>query len=69
MMRDPVFNQGDKVTPLYPSGYDLTVGKVYEVVKYEAPFPDENFTWPAYVEVLDDRGKFVVAHARRFELV
>ena len=31
--------------PLYTSGYHLTVGKVYEVVKYEAPFPDENFTW------------------------
>ena len=68
MMRDPVFNQGDKVTPLYSSGYHLTVGKVYEVVKYEAPFPDENFTWPAYVEFHDDRGRLAVAHAHRFKL-
>ena len=66
MMRDPVFNVGDKITPLYSSGYHLTIGKVYEVVKFDPPFPDENFTWPAYVEFLDDRGKLTVAHARRF---
>ena len=69
MMTEPVFSVGDKITPIYSSGYHLTVGKVYEVVKYEAPFPDENFTWPAYVEIIDDRGKFAVAHARRFKLV
>ena len=68
-MRDPVFKAGDKVTPNYSSGYHLTMGKVYEVVKYDPPFPDENFTWPAYVEFHDDRGKLVVAHARRFENV
>ena len=66
MMRDPVFTVGDKVTPVYTSGYHLTEGKVYEVVKYEPLFPEENFTWPAYVEICDDRGKFVVAHARLF---
>ena len=69
MMTEPVFSVGDKITPVYTSGYHLTMGKVYEVVKYEAPFPDENFTWPAYVEIIDDRGKFAVAHARRFKLV
>lgn len=69
MMTDPVFTVGDKVTPLYSSGYHLTLGKVYEVVKYDPPYPDENFTWPAYVEIHDDRGKLVVAHARRFESV
>ena len=37
-MRDPVFNVGDKVTPLYTSGYHLTIGKVYEVVKFDPPF-------------------------------
>ena len=68
-MRDPVFSKCDKVTPIYTSGYHLTAGKVYEVVSYDPPFPDEYFTWPAYVEVLDDRGKFVAAHARRFEKV
>ena len=68
-MTEPVFNVGDKVTPVYTSGYHLTAGKVYEVVAYDPPLPDMNFTWPAYVEVLDDRGKFVAAHARRFEKV
>ena len=65
-MHDPVFNVGDKVTPLYTSGYDLTMGKVYEVVKYDPPFCEVNFTWPAYVEFHDDRGKLTVAHAHRF---
>ena len=66
MMSDPVFSQGDRITPVYSSGYHLTMGKVYEVVKYEAPFPEDFFTWPAYVEIHDDRGKLAVAHARRF---
>ncbi len=67
MMRDPVFSVGDKITPIYPSGYDLTMGKVYEVVKYDPPYPDENFTWPAYVQIHDDRSVLVTAHARRFK--
>ena len=67
MMRDPVFKPGDKVTPNYSSGYHLTMGKVYEVVKYEAPFYYEGFKWPAYVEIIDDRGVLVTAHARRFK--
>ena len=67
MMRDPVFNVGDKITPLYSSGYHLTIGTVYVVVKYESSFCEETFTWPAYVEFLDDRGKLAVAHARRFK--
>ena len=69
MMHDPVFSVGDRITPIYSSGYHLTMGKVYEVVKFDPPFPDENFTWPAYVEFHDDRGVLVTAHARRFELV
>lgn len=64
-----MFNVGDKVTPNYSSGYHLTAGKVYEVVKYDPPFHEEYFTWPAYVTFHDDRGKLVTAHARRFELV
>jgi hypothetical protein len=68
-MTDPVFNVGDMVTPTYTSGYHLTMGNVYAVVSYDPPLPDMNFTWPAYVEVLDDRGKLVAAHARRLELV
>ena len=67
-MTDPVFKVGDKVTPLYTSSYHLTMGKVYEVVTYDPPFSEETFTWPAYVKVIDDHGKCVVAHARRFKL-
>ena len=67
-MTDPVFKVGDKVTPVYSSDYHLTMGKVYEVVTYDPPFSEETFTWPAYVEVIDDRGKHAVAHARRFKL-
>ena len=67
-MTDLVFKTGDKVTPVYSSGYHLTMGKVYVVVTYDPPFSEETFTWPAYVEVIDDRGKCVVAHARRFKL-
>ena len=66
-MTDPVFKKGDKVAPLYTSGYHLTMGKVYVVVAYDPPFSEETFTWPAYVEVIDDRGKHTVAHARRFK--
>ena len=66
-MNDPVFKAGDKVTPVYSSDYHLTMGKVYEVVTYDPPFSEETFTWPAYVEVIDDRGKHTVAHARRFK--
>lgn len=68
-MTDPVFKKGDKITPIYSSDYHLTLGKVYVVVIYDPPFSEETFTWPAYVEFHDDRGKLVVAHARRFKLV
>ena len=68
-MTDPVFKKGDKFTPLYTSGYHLTIGKVYVVVKYDPPFSEETFTWPAYVEFHDNRGVLVTAHARRFKPV
>lgn len=70
-MTEPVFDVGDKVTPVYTSDYHLTLGKVYVVVKYEPPYPDpdpdRDFMWPAYVEFHDDRGVLVPAHARRFK--
>ena len=67
-MTDPTFKVGDKVTPVYSSGHHLTMGKVYVVVSYDPPFSEETFTWPAYVQIHDDRGKLVTAHARRFKL-
>ena len=69
MMTEPVFSVGDKVSPIYTSGYHLTEGKIYVVVSYDPPYPDENFTWPAYVQIHDDRGKLATAHARRFKPV
>ena len=67
-MTDPVFKKGDRVKPVYTSGYHLSMGKVYVVVSYDPPFSEETFTWPAYVETHDDRGTLIVAHARRFKL-
>ena len=63
-MTEPVFDVGDKITPVYTSDYHLTLGKVYVVVSYESSFCEETFTWPAYVEFHDDRGVLVTAHAR-----
>ena len=67
-MSDPVFEKGDKITPLYTSDYHLTVGKVYKVVTYDPPWSEENYTWPAFVQIHDDHGTLIVAHARRFKL-
>ena len=67
-MTDPVFEKGDKVTPLYSTGYHLTMGKVYVVVTCDPPFSEEIFMWPAYVQIHDDLGRLVTAHARRFKL-
>ena len=66
-MTDPVFTEGQMVTPLYTSGYAITMGKEYTVLKYEPQFADVNFTWPPYVHFVDDFGKKCVAHARRFK--
>ena len=67
MMRDPVFSKGDKVMPIYLSGYHLTMGKV---TRWSATAcPSQNYTWPAVVQIHDDRGKLSTAHARRFKLV
>ena len=68
-MTDPVFKAGDKVSPVYTTDYHLTKGKVYVVVTYSPPFPEEIFTWPAYVQIHDDLGKLVTAYARRFKQV
>ena len=67
-MTVPVFKRGDKVSPRYTSGYRLTKGKVYKVVSYVPPWPEEIFMWPAVVQIHDDLGKLVTAHARRFKL-
>lgn len=66
-MTDPVFNEGQTVTPIYTNGYDITWGKEYQVVLYEPQFVDDNFTWPAYVHFVDDSGRKCIAHARRFK--
>lgn len=66
-MTDTVFNKGQLVTPVYTAGYDLTMGKEYQVTEYEPQFADDNYTWPAYVHFVDDFGKKCISHARRFK--
>lgn len=51
------------------SGYAFTEGKHYTVEKYEPSVADLNFTWPAYLHVVDDNGKVAVCHAHRFDPV
>ena len=68
-MADPVFEPGDKVTPRYTRGYDISMGKSYEVISYEPRDPQPTFTWPAYVCVADNSGREVKAHAFRFTKV
>lgn len=69
MLTCPVFAPSDAVTPIYTDGYLLTMGRVYTVEAYEPRMPDSGgFTWPAYVHLLDDNGRSVVAHAARFRL-
>ena len=66
-MTDPVFIEGQMVTPVYTNGYALTMGKEYKVVIYEPQLVDGSFTWPAYVHFVNDLGKLCIAHARRFK--
>jgi hypothetical protein len=60
---------GDTVICRNPHGYTFTEGKEYTVISYQPECPDEdlaNFTWPAYVEVINDAGRKVLCHASRF---
>lgn len=63
---------GDKVVCRASRGYHFTTGAVYTVLAYEASWSDPdalNYTWPAYVVVVDDWGKRAHCHAHRFEAV
>ena len=66
-MTEPVFQVDQKITPLYTSGYAITMGKEYMVLKYEPAVRDAEFTWPPYVHFVDDFGNKCIAHARRFK--
>ena len=59
-------NVGDKVRCVGSRGYFFTTNKVYEVIGYQPEYPDQNFTWSAYVSVADDLGSEVWCHASRF---
>jgi hypothetical protein len=63
------FEKNQQVVCQNPEGYSLTMGKPYTVLWY---WPSEGsdlpgFTWPAYVDLMDDRGKKVTCHASRFK--
>lgn len=57
---------GDTVVCRGSRGYLFTTGKEYTVQDYQPEAHDTNFTWPAYVQVIDDCGKKVWCHAHRF---
>ena len=59
-------NEGDVVVCRDPSGYLLTEGKEYTLVEYSPRCAIDGFVWPAYVTVVDDRNRQVMAHANRF---
>ncbi len=62
-------NAGDIVVCRGSRGYNFTTGKQYTVVAYEPESREMTFTWPAYVQIVDDDGKTVHCHAHRFEVV
>lgn len=66
LIDEPVFTVGQVVVATSSDNWLLTKGKQYAVVKYEPPFPDDNFTWPAYITVIGDSGKPVTGHTYRF---
>jgi len=68
-MADIIFSVGERVIACGHYGWHLTPGAEYTVIKYEPEYPDHNFTWPAYVTVIGDHGKPVVAHTYRFKKV
>ncbi len=72
LWKDPVFKTGDKITCKDASSYySLTEKKKYEVVEYIPVQYIENlggFRFPAYVVVLDNNNKRIIAHASRFKL-
>lgn len=68
-MIEEVFEVGQCVIATCSYGYQLTKGKAYVVTKYEPPYHDGPFTWPAYVTVIGDFGKPVTGHTHRFRKV
>lgn len=63
---------GQLVRCLWADGYNFKEGREYIVIEYIPPYPTEGtggFTFPAYVEVLDDNGRKATCHASRFEVI
>ncbi len=69
-MTNDTFEKGEKVKALCNYAYQITEGKIYEVVKYEPEYCDRRngawFTWPAYLTVIGDDGEPITGHAHRF---
>lgn len=70
-----MFVQGDVVRCIVSSGTMLlTKGKLYVVIRYEPEYHDvqsggAGFTWPAYVNVINDDDSECAYHVYRFERV
>ena len=64
------FKPGDKVICYDSYGYAFTKGKEYTVVDYIPEFYERDtssgFTYPAYLNIIDNYGRRVRCHANRF---
>lgn len=65
-----IFEPGDKVICYDSHGYAFTKGKEYTVVDYIPEFDDRDtasgFTYPAYLDIIDNSDRRVRCHASRF---
>ena len=67
-MSEPEFTIGQPVVCVCPGPYRfLTEGREYAVTKFLPTIVDPEFTWPAYVGVIDDSGQPVTSWAWRFK--
>lgn len=65
--KDPIFEIGETIICKGNRGIHwLTENKKYVVIKYEPETPDDFFTWPAYVHIINDNNKAAIYHANRF---
>lgn len=67
MSNDPVFELGDAVRCVDPSGPYLKEGEICHVVRYTAPRKVDDYTRPAYAGVRRSDGRIVLGmYASRF---
>lgn len=63
---------GQLVRCLWAEGYNFKEGREYIVVGYTPAYQTQGaggFTYPPYVNVIDDTGRKATCHAARFEVI